>query len=41
MFAIGSDFHPSWQQISWLDLATGEAGDEKVVHEEGAAEQFY
>jgi transposase len=41
MFVIGSDFHPSWQQILWLDLATGEAGDEKVVHEEGAAERFY
>ena len=41
MFVIESDFHPSWQQVSWLDLETGEAGDEKVVHEGGSAEEFY
>ena len=30
MYVIGSDFHPSWQQISWLDLATGEAGGWRI-----------
>ncbi len=41
MILIGCDFHPSWQQVSWLDRATGEAGDQKLVHEAGAPEKFY
>ena len=41
MVLIGCDFHPSWQQVSWLDRATGEAGDQKLVHEPGAVEKFY
>ena len=41
MVLIGCDFHPSWQQVSWLDRETGEAGDEKLVHTPGAAEKFY
>lgn len=41
MVLIGCDFHPSWQQVSWLDLETGEAGDQKLVHEPGAVEKFY
>jgi transposase len=41
MVLIGSDFHPSWQQVSWLDRETGEAGDHKLVHEPGAVEKFY
>ncbi len=41
MVVIGCDFHPSWQQVSWLDRETGEAGDEKLVHTPGAAEKFY
>jgi transposase len=41
MVLIGSDFHPSWQQVSWLDRETGETGDHKLVHEPGAVEKFY
>ena len=41
MFLIGSDFHPSWQQVSWLNRETGETGDRKLVHEAGAAEKYY
>src|SRR5208282_1048035 len=41
MVLIGSDFHPSWQQVSWLNKETGEAGDVKLVHEPGAVEKFY
>ncbi len=26
MMIIGCDFHPSWQQVSWLDTETGESG---------------
>ena len=32
MMIIGCDFHPSWQQIAWLDTETGETGERKLVH---------
>src|SRR5438552_19205474 len=41
MMIIGWDFHPSWQQVSWLDTETGERGEQKLVHAEGQARQFY
>ena len=41
MVLIGSDFHPSWQQVSWLNQETGETGDVKLVHEPGTVEKFY
>lgn len=41
MMIIGCDFHPSWQQIAWLDRETGETGEQKLVHAEGQAQQFY
>src|SRR5438270_12818566 len=41
MVLIGCDFHPSWQQVSWLDVETGETGEQKLVHAGGEAKQFY
>ena len=41
MRIIGCDFHPSWQQVAWLDAATGETGESKLVNGDGAAERFY
>jgi hypothetical protein len=41
MMIIGCDFHPSWQQISWLDTETGECGEWKLVHAWGDAQRFY
>jgi transposase len=41
MMIIGCDFHPSWQQIAWLDSETGEAGEQKLVHASGDAKAFY
>jgi transposase len=41
MMIIGCDFHPSWQQVCWLDTETGESGERKLVHAEGDAEGFY
>jgi transposase len=41
MMIIGCDFHPSWQQIAWLDTETGEAGEQKLVHAAGEAQTFY
>jgi transposase len=41
MIIIGCDFHPSWQQIAWVDTETGETEERKLVHANGEAEQFY
>ena len=41
MMIIGCDFHPSWQQVSWLDTETGECGEEKLAHASGDAKLFY
>ena len=41
MMIIGCDFHPSWEQVSWVDTATGDTGEEKLVHATGEAEKFY
>ncbi len=41
MTIIGCDFHPSWQQIAWLDSETGESGEQKLVHGSGEVRQFY
>jgi transposase len=41
MIIIGCDFHPSWQQIAWLDNETGESGECRLVHAEGEAKKFY
>jgi transposase len=41
MILIGCDFHPSWQQVSWFEEATGEIGEQKLVHATGDAEKFY
>jgi len=38
---IGCDFHPSWQQIAWLDTETGETGEQKLANAGGDAERFY
>jgi transposase len=41
MMIIGCDFHPSWQQIAWLESETGETGEQKLMHASGEAKQFY
>jgi transposase len=41
MMIIGCDFHPSWQQVSWVDTETGETGVRKLVHASGDAKLFY
>ena len=41
MMIIGCDFHPSWQQIAWLETETGESGERKLVHASGEAQRFY
>ncbi len=41
MMLIGCDFHPSWQQVCWVDTETGETGENKLVHGPGEVERFY
>jgi transposase len=41
MLIVGCDFHPSWQQIAWLDTETGETGEQKLLHAGGEAQRFY
>jgi len=41
MMIIGCDFHPSWQQVNWVDSESGETGEQKLVHAEEQAKTFY
>jgi transposase len=41
MIIIGVDFHPSFQQIAFMDQETGECGDRQLNHSDGEAERFY
>ena len=41
MLIVGCDFHPSWEQVAWLDTESGETGAQKLVHSAGEAERFY
>jgi transposase len=40
MMIIGCDFHPRFQQIAYVDKATGECGERRLSHPE-EAERFY
>jgi transposase len=40
MLIIGCDYHPSFQQIAYVDTESGELGERRLVHPE-EAEQFY
>src|ERR1700730_4092027 len=41
LLIIGVDYHPSFQQIAFLDQETGECGQRRLNHGEGEAEDFY
>ena len=41
MLIIGVDYHPSFQQISFLDQETGECDDRRLNPSDGEAERFY
>ena len=41
MLIIGVDYHPSFQQIAFMDQGTGECGEQRLSHSEGEAERFY
>ena len=41
MLIIGCDYHPSMQQIAFVDTETGERGERRLMHRDGEAERFY
>ena len=41
MLIIGIDYHPSFQQIAFMDQETGEYDDRRLNHSDGEAERFY
>ena len=41
MFILGVDYHPSFQQIAFLNQETGECGERRLDHSDGAVENFY
>src|SRR5689334_22244352 len=41
MIIIGVDYHPSFQQIAFMDQETGECGERELNHSDGEAERFY
>ena len=40
MIIIGCDYHPGFQQIAFVDTETGDYGEPRLEHSEGA-EKFY
>src|SRR6202521_5065186 len=41
MMIIGVDYHPSFQQIAFMDEKTGEFEERRLNHSDGEAERFY
>jgi transposase len=41
MIIRGVDYHPSFQQIAFMDQKTGECGERRWNHSDGEAERFY
>src|SRR6476620_5718669 len=41
MLIIGIDYHPSFQQIAFMDQKTGEYDERRLNHSAGEAERFY
>src|SRR6516225_6833742 len=41
MLIIGCDYHPSVQQIAWVNTETGECDERRLMHSDGEAERFY
>src|SRR5579863_9044330 len=40
MIIVGCDYHPSFQQIAFVDTETGELKEQRLVHREGAEEVY-
>ena len=38
MIIVGVDYHPSVQQVAFLDTETGETGERRLNHSDGEAD---
>ena len=36
MIILGCDYHPGFQQIAFVDTETGDYGEQRLEHSEGA-----
>jgi transposase len=41
MLIVGCDYHPSFQQIAWVETDSGEVGERPLMHSTGEGERFY
>ena len=41
MLITGCDYHPSMQQIAYVDTETGEGKERRLMHRDGEAGRFY
>jgi transposase len=41
MIIMGVDYHPSFQQIAFMDQRTGEYDEQQLNHSDGEAKRFY
>jgi len=41
MILIGVDYHPSFQQVAFLNQDTGECGELRLNHSDGEDERYY
>src|SRR5215467_12785616 len=41
MWIVGVDYHPSVQQIAFVNTDTGECGERRLSHSDREAEKFY
>jgi hypothetical protein len=40
MIIVGVDYHPSVQQVAYVDTETGDTGERRLIHSDGEAERF-
>ena len=40
MIIIGADYHPGFQQIAFVDTETGDCGEQRLEHCEGAQKVY-
>jgi transposase len=41
MLIIGLNYHPSFQQIAFVDTESGECGERRLMHDKQEAANFY
>jgi transposase len=41
MLIVGCDYHPSFQQIAWVDSESRECAERSLIHSNEEAERFW